>query len=371
MNNDMEKNILEKLKLNIAISNFAKQELIDNNTLKDKEKKHYIGRKIIATICASFILVSGIAFATDIINQKKSDRGLGDGIDTAVDNGYIAIPDKDYIKSEVSVLSKTKEIGKGKVDLKIDDFVMDDTHLSVNVIIKCDENLTNIINIDKVYEIELREFIVKDEENRIVYTNEYGVQAFIESKTDKLIYFTCNMYGNDFPKSQKLYFSLGQIKLRANWADIEPTIYEINGKWNFSLDVPKEMYNRTEEHYKVMKCDNKDFNVYTAKVTNTGFELGVIISNVKIPEVEYLQNTELYQTNRAISSRYSYITNEQGEKFEVAFSPGRKVKGEFLEENKFDFYETFSMTKYNATNKIKATLYYYGEPITIELEKIK
>lgn len=371
MNNDMEKNILEKFKLNIAISNFEKEELTNNNTLKNK-KLFNIKNKIIATVCASFILISGIVFATtNIVNKRKSDRGLGDGIDTAVDNGYIATPDKGYIESEVTITNETKKIGNGKVDLKIDNFVMDDTHLSVNVIIKFDENITNIINIDKVYEIELREFIVKDEENRIVYTNEYGVQAFIESKTDKLIYLTYNMYGNDFPKSKKLYFSLGQIKLRANWADVEPTIYEINGEWNFELDVPEEMYTRSEEYYKVVKCVNKDFNVYTAKVTNTGFELGVMISNVKVPEVENLQDIDSYEIKRAISSRYSYITNEQGEKFEVAFSPGRKVKGEFLEESKFDFYETFSMTKYNATNKIKAVLYYYGEPITIELEKIK
>lgn len=370
MNNDMEKNILEKFKLNIAISNFEKEELTNNSTLKNK-KLFNIKNKIIATVCASFILISGIVFATtNIVNKRKSDRGLGDGIDTAVDNGYIATPNKGYIESEVTITNETKKIGNGKVDLKIDNFVMDDTHLSVNVIIKFDENITNIINIDKVYEIELREFIVKDEENRIVYTNEYGVQAFIESKTDKLIYLTYNMYGNDFPKSKKLYFSLGQIKLRAN-SIVEPTIYEINGKWNFKLDVPEEMYTRSEEYYKVIKCENRDFDVYTAKVTNTGFELGVMISNVKVPEVENLQDIDSYEIKRAISSRYSYITNEQGEKFEVAFSPGRKVKGEFLEESKFDFYETFSMTKYNATNKIKAVLYYYGEPITIELEKIK
>ncbi|MCI8291381.1 MAG: hypothetical protein HFJ25_03920 [Clostridia bacterium] len=42
-----------------------------------------------------------------------------------------------------------------------------------------------------------------------------------------------------------------------------------------------------------------------------------------------------------------------------------------LNGNKCDFYETFGMTKYDASDKIKLVLYHYGEPITIELEKNK
>ena len=52
-------------------------------------------------------------------------------------------------------------------------------------------------------------------------------------------------------------------------------------------------------------------------------------------------------------------------------SPGRKQNKKFQDGNKFDFYETFEMIKSTSTNKIKAVLYYFGEPVTIELEKIK
>ena len=67
----------------------------------------------------------------------------------------------------------------------------------------------------------------------------------------------------------------------------------------------------------------------------------------------------------------SYVENSNGEKFECTMSPSRRAKCDWLEGNKFDFYETFGMTKYDATDKIKVVLYYYGEPVTIELEKVK
>ena len=66
----------------------------------------------------------------------------------------------------------------------------------------------------------------------------------------------------------------------------------------------------------------------------------------------------------------SYVENEMGEKFECNFSPSRRCKNLFLEGNKFDFYETFNMVKNNSTQNIKVVLYYYGQPVTIELEKI-
>ena len=35
----------------------------------------------------------------------------------------------------------------------------------------------------------------------------------------------------------------------------------------------------------------------------------------------------------------------------------------------YDFYETFEMTKYDATDKIILVIDYYGEPVHIVLEK--
>ena len=286
---------------------------------------------------------------------------------------------------------------------------MDDVNLSVNATLKFDESMKNSINIKEVYEIELRDFIIKDEENRIVYTTEYGVNSYKENKTDELIQYAYNMYSDNFPKSKKLYISLKTIRLRANLQNEQPTIYDLNGEWNFELDVPEKMYNRKEEHYRVINCDNKDINVYTAKVTDTGFEIGLIIDNIERPkldkekyekyiisndnynnreisEEEYIEANEWYwdwiYSNYPISISSnqfaltkekpipSYVENENGEKFECTMSASRRCKNHFLEGNKFDFYETFNMVKNNSTQNIKVVLYYYGQPVTIELEKI-
>ena len=161
------------------------------------------------------------------------------------------------------------------------------------------------------------------------------------------------------------------------------------------------MYNREYEYYKLLSCDSDDFKIYEAKVSETGFEIGVIISNiekpVKIenPENKDYYNVKLYGEEYIITNndeyndlinpiqitkfnyadgengKASYVQNENGKKYYCVLNPSRKAKNSFINGNKFDFYDTFEMTKYEATDKIKIILYYYGKPVTIQLQKIK
>ena len=391
-------------------------------TTSDEEKssRFIIMKKVLATVGISLILVSGIVYAINIKSTNKSDRGLGNGVETAIDNGYIEEVDKDFTS-----------INDINANIKMENILMDDTNLSARLIIDFEDEISNQINIDKVYEIELTDLIVRDEENRILhggsdeerfktyciennlnYTfgqiNENyvgsGVQCFIEDKGNNNIRLMYNMIANNFPKSKKLYFSLTKILMKVS----EGNSYLINGDWQIEIDVPEEMYNRTEEYYKVKSCDNEDFDVYTAKVTNTGFEIGVIISNIETPRTD-MQKLRKYgkvnddSSNGKISYEEameyvnwyanwfdsmhpiatsdhnfkkekidaSYVQNAEGKTFNCSFSPSRNATTVFLDGNKYDFYETFEMTKYDATDKIKAVLHYYGTPVTIELEKVK
>lgn len=410
---------LEKLKLEIAMFNATNEiEKKSRNYLQKNNEKmriNLIKRKVIATVCASFVLVSGIVVATNI---KNKDRGLGGGIETAVENGYIEKANVQFINAN--------DIG---LNVTLEDFLMDDTNLSANLIFEFENSLNETVNLEDIYEIELKDLIIRDEENRILYggndeerfknyctqnnlnykygefNENYmnsGVGCFIESKGYNNINLLYNMYSDNFPRSQKLYFSFTKLSI----AEKEGRKVIINGNWKVSVDVPEKMYNRTEEYYKVVSCDNDDFEVYTAKTTETGFEFGVIISNIEKPEFEieemkkwqtadedyknkkiseeeydklinesreYLYlNTPISLSNYKINNKQlqmSYVENENGQKYECTFSPSRRSRGKFLEKNKYDFYETFSMTKYNATDKIKVVLYYYGELVHIELEK--
>ena len=299
MNNNKDK-FMEELKLNIALQNCIENLNSESSKKEEKRKRgFFMKKKIIATACASLVLVSGIVIATNVQKNKEETRGLGEGIDTAIENGYIAEPNIEFVNAE--------NVG---IDVKIENFLMDDTTLSVNFVVDFDENILDEIDMEKVTNIELSDLIVRDEEDRIIYSlfnkeafekyckennlnytyGEYnenymnnGLNCFMSTKTDNSIKMTYNMYAQyNLPKSKKLYFSFNTIKVRVGEYTFEKwNEYEINGEWKAQVDVPEEMYNRTEEHYEVVSCDNADFEVYASKVTSTGFEIGAIISNIE------------------------------------------------------------------------------------------
>lgn len=440
MNDHTDKELLEKLKLKMAISNFENTKEL-NSTLKNNKKERarnscpkekwgifIMKRKVIATVCASFIIISGLVLATNIENIKKDDRGLGDGIGTAIKNGYIAMPNKEFTN-----------IDDVNTKVTIEDFLMDDVNLSIQLLFKFDNSIKDVVNIDNVNSIELTDLIIRDEQNRIIYggNNEERFSSYCKENNLNYIfgdynsnYMNCgvncfnvshdtqnnmikimyNINAQKFPKSKKLYFSFKKVAMQEfkGTEELQNNII-VNGNWEVIVDVPEKMYNRTEEYYKVVSCDNPDFDVYTAKVTDTGFEIGLIISNIERPELDEekyqryidlsMKNTRekiseeelrefrelkdwycdfLYLNYPISTSDYSlkservnnsYVENDYLEKFKCTNSPGRNAINKFLEEDKLNFYETFSMTGYNATNRIKVILYYYERPVIIELEK--
>lgn len=338
MNNDEFDKMLEQLKLNIAAYKF-KEEKQKINTLENKEKRgtFYMKKKIIATACACLVLVSGIVAATAIKNSKNNDRGLGEGVDTAVENGYIANPNAEGTDSNAVGTNTEKTLDNINATINIEDFIMDDVNLSTQILFKFDDKIKEVVNLDKVNAIELTDLIVRDEENRIIYggNNEEkfkkyceennlnytfcefndnymncGVNSFnvMNDKENNIVKIMYNMYtSGTYPKSKKLYFSFGKIEmLEFNAKSATQNRVIINGNWDISVDVPKEMYTRTDEYYKVVSCDNPDFDVYTAKVTNTGFEIGVIISNIEKPKYP----EELLKEERKIMEKYVDIVDQ-------------------------------------------------------------
>ena len=438
MNN---KEMLDKFKMNVAISNFEKECEREKNqkgiyTLKKRGawRDYIMKKRIIATTCVGMVLMSGVVFATNIDNIKNYFRGLGNGIDSAIENGYIENPEMDYIESNTTLSKETGTIVEDvKVDAKIEDFLMDDLNLSTQFSFEFDEKIHSYIDLNNINTITLNDLFVRDEENCLIYSGndkdtfekyckennlnyvfgEYDNEKYFNNglnwfpsfinKDSRLAKLTYNMYSEGFPKSRKLYFSFSKITITEHNNSNEVII---QGDWKIELDVPEKMYNRTSETYRVVSCSDENFKVYSSSVSDTGFEIGVIINNIKRPEYpEKLREIqgeewankvmqqpykELYvdfiKKNRPINingenlmlpadSREQgdecFVENSNGEKFECTMSPSRRAKNKWLEGNKFDFYETFGMTKYDATDNIKVVLNYYGEPVTIELEKAK
>lgn len=411
-----------------------------------RKSKNYSSRfvfaKIVATACVGCILITGVVFATNY-NKIIDYFGLGNGIDAAAENGYIEVPNMDYISSYSTLEDEANAtiLDNIKTNVKIDNFLMDDLNLSVNFDFEFDEAINESVSFNDIRNIELRDLIVTDEENRIIYCmatkevfDEYckkynlpyifgefnenymnnGLNSFIKYRdpTTNQISLNYNMYADGFPKSKKLNFNFSKILIKEmNENEIEKTII-LTGDWSISVDVPENMYNRQTIPYKVVSCSNKDFNITTAFVTDTGFEIGIIIDNMEKPEY-YLQivneeikkeviegkiteaeteerrnillRTPKYQNliaqwkpiedtphtelNVGNIEDTSYVENEKGEKFETSLSPSRRQDANFIDGNKFSYYGTFELTKYDITDKLKVQIMFKGEPIIIELEK--
>lgn len=428
VDNNMKKNIYKRLKEEIAINNFEEEISYKCSFKKNMLGGYTMKRRIIATMCGGLTLVSGIAFATNITNHF---RGLGSGIDTAIQSGYIEKTDMNFINSNTTVENKNKIVNNLSVNVKIEDFLMDDVNLSTQFNLKFDEKINDIIEYDNIRNIELADLIILDEENRIIYSgndktrfedfctehnlnynfgenNENYINSGLNyfpnfiSEGENIVSLIYNIYADEFPKSKKLTYYFKNIVISKE--NSEEKVY-ISGDWKFEFDVPEKMYTRTKEYYKVINCDNKQFKIYTANLSDTGLEIGLRIKDVEMPtrtlsieELKQMQTLNedvanqkisqeeadkirtkyeeyVYKSNPISISPYenrkvSYVENSNGDIFQSTLSPTRKAHKKWVGKNEYDFYETFSMTKYNSTNKIKLVLFYYDEPVTIELEKI-
>lgn len=384
------------------------------NTIKTALNNKYSFNflKIAAVICICITVTGGIAFATkDYIKDfLKNSFGIGKEIDTAVEYGYIEKTDMEYIASDATIDGEQYVI-----NTRITDFLMDDINLSVHFDFEFADTLSEVINIENLSNIELIDLIVTDENNKIIFNNNKeafekfctknnlsykfgefnenymnnGLNNFINYKNGNQISFTYNMYTEgEYPKSKKLYFYFTQIELKESKNnDSEQNKIILEGNWNISVDVPEQMYNRKTIPYRVISCSNSNFDITTATLYDTRFEFGAVISNMERPDdnkILYLETLTGNETEDEVKEyndkvlglleewypiKKAYIENEKGQKFEVTDSLTGRGNSNFVENNKFDYYTTFELTKYEATDKLKVIILLKDTVVTVELQK--
>ena len=212
------KELFEELQGNIIADNFEKE-----YTLKEKNywRVYEMKKRIIAITMGGIMLASGVAFgfhSEEIINYMK---GLGKGIDTAANNGYIEKTNMETVQQDTTV--ENNIIDNVKVGAKIDDFIMDDYNLSVKFDFEFDENIDKVINLEKIKNIELSDLCVSDENNIILYSASYnknainsGLNSFIKANSKELrkTELQYNMYADKYPKSRKLNFKFSKIEFQ-------------------------------------------------------------------------------------------------------------------------------------------------------------
>ncbi len=366
--NSQNKEILEKVMQKISISNFEEEEKI----IMKKSKKNIL--KAVAVASLAVVSTSGVAFATNKIIKNFFGQNSSDGVDTAIDHGYVADIKTDYQSAE-------------GIDIKIDSILMDDFNFAINFKIK----LNNNYHIDEFEHIELEDLKVVDETGNIVFNthiaefeteeemrekNYRGSYSFLAEKiNDKECKVSLTATGNSeaFPKSKHLSVDFTKIKTWS-YAEEEKTEKIYQGNWHFEIEVPEEFYNRESVIYQVKSCTEEGINTshVVAILSNTAFKLYIPEINTDKVDYEALHSYDGVSIYNMMALQKEYIETSDGKKFETAQrSDGDGGYGVPEGENKIiEYHQTFNLTKYDATDELKVHIFTNkGDEIIIELEK--
>lgn len=367
------------------------------NTIKSqknkKQKKKVIMLKTMAAACACILVTTSLVFAKDITKFINTFWKENKGIDTAIENGYIHQPNREYTES------------KG-TKIRVNEFLMDENNLCLTFSLKPKEG----INLNKIQKIDFSDMIITDENKRILYCEdkntfeEYskkneldnvwkeesetninsGSNWFIQSKSETEIQLVYNLYASQFPQSKKINIHMTQIILFLQEDKSEENI-TLTGDWELTIDVPKEFYQSEKIVYQVKECN--DPNIKSSKITvsetNTKFEMEIEekaelpyemtddeeTKERKINEYIEKQNQESfedYQNRKKFKNEY--IENEKREKF-YSTSSSMENSGYSNNNKGIKYWQTFTLTKFQATDELIVHITYQGDEIIIKAVK--
>ncbi len=363
MKDKQTEKILENVKQKIAISNFEKEERLD---MKSTRKSMF---KIGIAACCVIVSMTGIVFAKDIGNFVKNlfGKNTSDGVDIAVNEGYVANVNTEYQNAE-------------GIEISVESLIMDDFNFAMNFDVKLSEGY----NIDEFEKTQFTDLVITDENGNVVFNTKdnmteggyMGAYSMLATKkTDNEFTVSLSATGNTeaFPKSKHLIVKFTKLTTSQYVNEQrQDTVYE--GDWTFEVDVPEEFYNRESVIYKVKNCSEEgiDINQVTAVVSNTAFKLS--IPEISTDKVDYalLKADTVGSIYDRIALQKEYVETEAGKRFEIsARSDGDGGYSVPEGENKIvNYHQTFNLTQYDATDEITVHMFTNkGEEITIVLEK--
>ena len=353
--------------------------------------------KVITINLGTGIMISTVAFANEIKNfiyeMKENIFGTyNDGISTAIENNYISDIDMDYIECN-------------GIKIKIDSVFLDDYNLGVIYNVLVEEK--NILKKTDVSKIELKNLLILDENNNILYADYENANEFRkyceDNNLDKGVFecgysngeckrnilykeknanfiFTDLISSDGFPKSNKIYVSFDTIyflndqvyyfskaKLyRLDDKKVGKNDYKmIKGNWKFEVDLNEIADKRNFINYNIKSVNDEYTDILKASLSMSNMKLELITSSDKI-NYEQLQNRDTLTMNlmNMIPFKDVYIETESGKRFSEIGSNGFQS----IDENKIKYYTTFDYTYFDKEKNIKINLVTNkNELITIEL----
>ncbi len=378
--------------------------------------------KTLATGFACLVFSAGIVFAKDISQRIYDFYGLGKGVETAMNEGYIAENKSEYTNSTQKETFSNEDTGivieDTETKVKVQDIVMDDFNLSATIVVDLSDKILEQIPAKDIWEMRFPDLIVSDEEGNVLFgidqdalknffggeINEEkvcssGLNNFIKERGTSPVQAVYNMYveySNHYPKSKKLNFKFTEIAI----SNSDETVYgdeeiTVKGNWEVNVDLPEKFYNRESITYHQVDESSSKHKVRSFAIYNTGAvvelslksrilkdrtrEIAELIRKgnpdtaiegymlTKVYKAEAFQ--KLSEERRKLYDKEVYITNSNGDKFELTMGPIPNGGGSIDENGNYNTNCAFDLTSKDATDELTLHVTYLGEETEIKLEK--
>ena len=150
--------------------NYSVKRTIEN--LPDKKFKIPVFRTF-ATGFACLVFSAGIVFAKDISQKIYNFYETGKGIETAINEGYIAENESEYTNSSKEETYSNENTGivieDTETKVKVQDIVMDDFNLSATIVVDLSDKILEQIPAKDIWEMHFPDLIVSDEEGNVLF----------------------------------------------------------------------------------------------------------------------------------------------------------------------------------------------------------
>lgn len=374
--NVMQKPIYESCGFEQAINTAFTNE----NITKKYAIKNLI-KAIIALITGILITTSAV-FAKDISNFISNifqPQTIGMGVIEMAENGYMENTNMEFIESN-------------GILIKVDNILMDDYNLDIVFEVQTKEN------IEPIYNIEISDLIISDENNNLIYCNydrvdlyeefckknnlefsnknmhnnftDGGYQTEVIERTDNSVKFLYKMYSDNYPKSKKLIMNFKNIIIKSN---IEEDSQNLKGNWNIEIQLSEEIYNREMVTYTIKDGTDKANNVILEEAKGSYTEMHITLL-VKQMGTKF-EPTEKGLDDFLMSLNFKddiipTLENEKGRIFERSISSSDGNGGCTYHPNgDITLYITFPITKDEYTDTLKLKLTKNDSTINIHLSK--
>lgn len=301
-NDNLDKILFDTYEKNKDIP-LSTQNTIDNtidNIFAKKNAKHkssfnFLLKKVAILVVSLTAITASTVFAKDIISFFASIfTNSNDGIDTAVENGYVQNVDMDFIEDN--------DLG-----IKVDYVLMDDHNLNISFVFKYLGDSPQITALDYM-DIT----IMDEEENLLCMLSSNSENINTTNVANSIVQLANNQQiidnytiktsllvtANNFPKSEILYISINNISVKNG-----NEIINIDGNWNFSIDLSDKFVYRTSYKY---TCNNDDYvNSIETLLTDTSLKITLELNTTFDESILLKYNSIIFKDING--NQYSYI----------------------------------------------------------------